>query len=687
MLEQLSSIGYWIATAGFACLFLLLIPTYNSNSSRKKLLLLTCLSGCIWAVISSSKIFYNYSVLPSLMAESLFNFVITLLLITMITGSAGLANLFKHRLYWLSGVISIIGALELSHFLYPLLDQTTFFFLHLIQATIGLWLIESLYRHNHPENTYEAIRPLCLGLGLIFGYNFAFYADAFLTNTLASPYWQARGWLITISIPFIALATRRIQSGGSNVYISRDVVFHSTLSLAAGFYLLIMAMTSYYIKSIGSEWADIAQMLFFSFSGLILVGLFFSEPLRKQLKVFITKHFYANKYEYRKEWMSFYSTMENNKCSPYERALTAMLEPFGCNHGVLILRQHGVLVTVANINCPAEHAHITVLIDLLAEPSMDKLWISEINKLATGEESPPYLINHKKIPNPCHFSLMVPLTSSDDLQGLFLLAKPTSTDQVNWEDRDLMKAISSQISVYLAMHETNKKLAITQQFDTFNKMSSFLVHDLKNVLTQLQLLNQNALQHKHNPEFIDDAFETVDFASQRLESVLSQLKNKRIEHENIHWFELTSVITEACTLRAAQQPKPNFTPNDLLYLKANKERVKNVFNHLLQNAQDATPPDGKVHISLQIEGKHCSITISDTGHGMSNAFINTRLFQPFDSTKGNAGMGLGAYDAKLLFEQLNGSIQVQSTINKGTRFIISFPLSQLNIQNCSANEY
>ncbi|AJR09039.1 PEP-CTERM system histidine kinase PrsK [Photobacterium gaetbulicola] len=678
MLEQLGSIGYFIGAGGFAFLFVLLLPTYNQKSIPKNLLLLSCLNGCLWAMASGFKVPYGYSILPSLLAETLFNLAITLLVISTIVNSTYIKSFFQNRLYWLSGTIAFMALLEISRFFYPLLNQKIFFLLHLVQATIGLWLVESLYRHHHPSSLYQAIKPLCLGLGLLFGYNFAFYADAFLTNTLANTFWQGRGWLITASIPFIALASRRIRRWESRVYISRDIVFHSTLSLAAGLYLLMMSIAGYYIKSVGSDWANVAQTLFFSFSGLLLAGLFFSEPLRKQLKVFITKHFFANKYEYRQEWMTFYTVMKDNQQSPYKRALKAIIGPFGCDCGVLAIRQQGTFTMVANINCDPEDSNIGRQIDSLATPLIENNWISELDKLVTGKENPPFPVNRTQIPNECHLPLMIPLSSRDGFQGIFLLSQPRSTNSINWEDRDLMKALSSEISLYLTIYEANKILAISKQFDTFNKMSSFLVHDLKNVLTQLQLLNRNAPRHKNNPEFIDDAFDTVESATRRLASVLNQLQHKRIEPEQCEWFDLTKVIEEACAMRSIQSPIPYFEHDhsQSISLKANRERVKNVLNHLLQNAQDATSHNGKVSISLQLMAEHFTIVISDTGHGMSEAFINDRLFKPFDSTKGNAGMGLGAYDAKLLVEQMKGSIKVKSAISEGTSIVLSFPINQ-----------
>lgn len=60
---------------------------------------------------------------------------------------------------------------------------------------------------------------------------------------------------------------------------------------------------------------------------------------------------------------------------------------------------------------------------------------------------------------------------------------------------------------------------------------------------------------------------------------------------------------------------------------------------------------------------------------MDQDFIDTRLFKPFDTTKGNAGMGIGAYDAKTYIESIGGKISVQSEPGKGSCFTLAFTLN------------
>ncbi len=87
---------------------------------------------------------------------------------------------------------------------------------------------------------------------------------------------------------------------------------------------------------------------------------------------------------------------------------------------------------------------------------------------------------------------------------------------------------------------------------------------------------------------------------------------------------------------------------------------------------ETTTPIGA---DITIQDFDSVVKIIDTGEGMSAEFIETRLFKPFDTTKGNAGMGIGAYDAKNYIEEMDGIITVESEIDQGTVFTLSIPVT------------
>jgi putative PEP-CTERM system histidine kinase len=204
-------------------------------------------------------------------------------------------------------------------------------------------------------------------------------------------------------------------------------------------------------------------------------------------------------------------------------------------------------------------------------------------------------------------------------------------------------------------------------------MSAFLVHDLKNIQAQLSLINSNAKRHRDNPEFIDDVFETIESANDRLDKVLNQLRNKQVAESDKKKINISDVIHHVVTQRSQQLPRITVETLIEITIVIDDETLTSVLNHLLQNAQEATAESGWVKINTEVIEDNLHIAIIDNGCGMSADFIKTRLFKPFDTTKGNAGMGIGVYEAKQFIESIGGMMKVTSFENKGTIFNLSIP--------------
>jgi putative PEP-CTERM system histidine kinase len=204
-------------------------------------------------------------------------------------------------------------------------------------------------------------------------------------------------------------------------------------------------------------------------------------------------------------------------------------------------------------------------------------------------------------------------------------------------------------------------------------MSAFLVHDLKNVQAQLGLINANAKRHRNNPEFIDDVFETIDSATNRLDKVLEQLRNKQVVESAKKRVNVNKLMEQVTKQRNVDMPIVSIEVSVEIEIVIDQETFYSVLNHLVQNAQEATKNDGWVKIRAERIANNLHIAILDNGSGMSSDFIKNRLFKPFDTTKGNSGMGIGAYEAKQFVESAGGTLQVTSFENEGSIFNLIIP--------------
>jgi putative PEP-CTERM system histidine kinase len=268
--------------------------------------------------------------------------------------------------------------------------------------------------------------------------------------------------------------------------------------------------------------------------------------------------------------------------------------------------------------------------------------------------------------------LVVPLLLHDRLSGYIVLLRSKGGVRLDWEVRDLLKTAARQAASYIGEVEAARALLVARQFDSFNRMSAFVVHDLKNLVAQLSLLVANAERHKHTPAFQDDVVETLSFSVDKMKRLLTQLAGAQ-PGEPPTAFALYPVLQEAVSAARHLRPMPRLMPgNARLTVFAHAARLQRVVGHLVQNAVEATAPEGSVTVSLRSSADLAVIEVTDTGRGMSEEFIATRLFNPFQSTK-SGGMGIGAYETREYMRELGGRVEVQSVPGRGTSFRLLMP--------------
>jgi putative PEP-CTERM system histidine kinase len=254
-----------------------------------------------------------------------------------------------------------------------------------------------------------------------------------------------------------------------------------------------------------------------------------------------------------------------------------------------------------------------------------------------------------------------------------LLRESDQLRDLNWEDRDLLKLAGKQAASHLAQFEADQALGESRQFEAFNRLSAYVIHDLKNVLAQLSLIVTNAQKHKRNPEFIDDMVDTVSNTVNRMTKLMTQLRGGTQQTEH-HEFNLAELLENVLAESQLRTPIPELILEDRkLTLACDWERLQTVFVQLVQNAQEATDKNGHVTVRLLSCDGSAVVEIEDNGTGMDEQFIQHRLFKPFDSTKGLTGMGIGAFESRDFIRGLGGNVSVHSSPGQGTVFRVRIP--------------
>ncbi|MES9827719.1 MAG: XrtA/PEP-CTERM system histidine kinase PrsK [Candidatus Thiodiazotropha sp.] len=552
---------------------------------------------------------------------------------------------------------------------YPLVGYLGF-------SITGLTLIEQLYRSTRPEMRW-AVKYLYLGMGVLFVYDFFLYAEALLFNRVDTTLWQARGLTSALAVPFVAIAATRNPSWSVRVFVSKQVVFHATTIIAAGGYLVTMAAVGYYIRFYGGSWGKATQVAFVFASVIFLITVLFSGSLRSKLKVFVNKHFFSYKYDWRDEWLRVVQTLSNGRGGKEIRirVIQAISESIDAGGGYLWMSDNA-----GSYQCVS---HWQVSANNILFDSSDSLvtyfsnsdWIVDVNEYKQFPERYESLKLDDQFIAIDNAWLIIPVKHHEQLLGFVLLTQPKLNKSVNWEDRDLLKAAAKQAGSYLALLQTSEALNQANQFEAFNRLSAFVVHDLKNLIAQLELVVKNAERHKNNPEFMDDAVKTIGNAVSKMGRLLTQLRQGRFESTKSKEFYVEESVAQAVNQLYAYMPKPRLTINaSFLKIIADKDRFTAIMVHMIKNAQEASQEDGKVGVTVDRDNNYAVITIEDNGVGMDALFIKERLFRPFQTTKGNAGMGIGVYETREYVNSLNGKMKVESVKGVGTKFEISIPL-------------
>ncbi len=666
--------GYSFASIAYVIFSLLILAAHNQSGIARWLLFSSLIAGGA-NIAAALQIYIGFSLQWAMLADVIKIATFSVLILSFNIEKGSIQEILKNRiivkylLFWFGSSIVCWGTSYTLGFSYEYL-----FLLFVLLNLTSLVLLEQIYRGGNVE-AKRSITPLVIALGSVAVFDFVLYAQATMVGGIEFDFWYIRGYLSALAVPLLLISIRRFKEGAVRIFVSRNVVFYSSMLMIAGLYLLLMAVAGYLINYLGGEWGQLVSFGFFILGSIVLAVLLITETIRRQVKVFISKHFFANKYEYREEWLELIGQIETASAENYcQVSLQIMMSKVGATGGVILKANGNNRFTVKHSDGIELDESFDKDLMLIEHFTKNQGWIIDINEYIEDSLLYPGLYIEPKMWHTVGVNILVPIFIGKNFYGFFILSNSDEENKLNWEDRDLLFAIAKQLGNFISLNEANDKLAESKQFDAFNQMSAFLVHDLKNVQAQLALITSNAIQHRDNKEFVDDVFETVESATERLAKVLAQLSNKHAAQSTSKSVDLADIIERVAAQRNVVQPQVVIKNKDECLTIIDYERFFSVINHLIQNAQEATSDTGWVEIVLEKQQDHINIVVSDNGCGMSESFIKSRLFKPFDTTKGNAGMGIGVFEAKQFFESIAGSLTVESAEGQGTKMIICLPV-------------
>lgn len=547
-------------------------------------------------------------------------------------------------------------------------------------ALVVLALIEQIYR-NASASGREGFKFLAIGLGGIFAFDLFLFSQSELLRGVPADIWNARGFVNALMMPFIAVAARRIPRWSLDVFVSRQVVVFTTVILAVGVYLLLMAAGGYLLRQVGGHWGIAANAIFFTGALAILAVMLLSGSLRRRLRVFVAKHFYRNKYDYRVEWLRFIETLSAGGGEDIRRtSLRAIAEIFESPGAILYTRSETASEFVVAAAwpmrpedlrgqhpVPADHE----LVHFLAA----RQWVVDLKEY----EVAPDLYQNVTLPAGLRavpaIRVLLPLLRPEGLAGFALLYDPPPPFELTYEDRDLLKTVGRHVASMVVQHEADRRLAESRQFEAYHRLTAFMMHDLKNSVAQLQLIVRNAEKHRQNPAFFDDVIATIGNAVERMTRLIEQLSDRN-RTPGVAPLELVALARGVVARCGDRQPAATFeAPPGPVTVQADADRLAAALEHVIRNSQDACESTDTIRVRMAADGTRVRLTVADTGRGMEPDFVRARLFRPFDSTKGSKGMGIGAFQVREYVRSLGGDVEVQSSPGSGTRFDIILSVS------------
>lgn len=457
--------------------------------------------------------------------------------------------------------------------------------------------------------------------------------------------------------------------------MSRGAAAQAILLVVGVLYVVAATAATGLLGRVGGEHARVVQAAFVFGTGAAVLTIVTTPWLRAWSKVMVAKHLFSHRYDYRAEWMRFTDTLgvTGEDAAPLPlRIVQAVADLTASPAGLLLYATREGMVAG-----PAWRWDETPV--AAAPLALDQYLrrtgrIVDLDSCRIGEAPPEEIAALPEwLRTRADAWAVVPLLRADTLIGAIVLARPPVTRALDWEDFDLLGAAGRQAASYLAEERAHAALADAQRFDEFNRRFAFIMHDLKNLVSQTALVARNAERHADNPAFRADMVATLQDTSQRMTALLARLGQHGAPAQLAPIpIDLLQLARRIAVARRAQHMVE--VSGESAIALADASAVETMLGHLVQNATEASAADVPVRLHVLSDGDRAIVEVRDRGCGMTAAFLRDQLFRPFASAK-PGGFGLGAYEARQMAEQMGGSMTVTSREGEGTCCRIALPIA------------
>ena len=551
----------------------------------------------------------------------------------------------------------------------------TLTFAAMVVAVGGLLIVDGGVRHAGAGQRMP-VMAVAGGFAMLWAYELNVQLIGALTGQTATTLVRLLPAVVLLTLPTYVVAAMDV--GRERMQLSRTAATRTLLLLGGAAYLILIGLAGAVARMVGGDYAVLAQaislVVALGAGGLVVA----SGRVRAWLSVMISKHFFEHRYDYRAEWMRFTATLGHgdgeDELGLHRRVAKALAELTGSPGALLMLPDQSAGFRVA------EQWHWPAGIDEEATlPLRSAFMLQETRHIVDldaerrgqGTENlaiPEWLIADTRA------WVIVPLLHFQRMIAVAVLHRPPVSRALDWEDLDVLRIAGQQAASYLAESQSQQALSEARRFDEFNRRFAFIMHDIKNLASQIGLLARNAERHADKPDFRADMVETLKISAGRLSDLLVRLSPR----ERGPAAEAGRTLVEPVLNEIAAEVRPRralFVGCQAgLSAWGDAGSIRQIVQHLVNNAIDASDAETPVQVVAVAEQGRVRIDVIDQGRGMTRSFIRDELFKPFVSTK-DAGFGLGAFEALQIARAMGGAIDVASEPGKGSDFTLWLPLA------------
>ncbi len=550
------------------------------------------------------------------------------------------------------------------------LGNAGFFFYIALMACLVMALVNfEVTLSNASPDAFWKIKFELIGLVTILTVQVFYYSQALLYRSLNMNYLPVRSFLYLVAAALIAFSLV-CRHGKVHIHISRQVAFKSVVLFAVGAYLILLGLLGEGMQHFGTFFPRTLTITVAFLCGIGLLILLFSDRIRREIKVVLHKNFYQQKHDYRTQWLNFTEQLSTSHSGEelLQRILSAYCDMFGFSGSALFLleKNNGGYCVQAEYEMELPEHVITPDNSLIRfmEKSAWVISVAEDNSEISTEGSKYFRDNL--------ISFVVPLFGGEQLQGFIVLGQPINCKEVYiYEDYDLMKTIARQASLAIMHQRLSEQIAHAREIEAIGNVSTFVAHDLKNLVSNLSLIVENAARYIHNPDFQKDMLTSLGNTVVKMQNLISRLKNLgEPGHVNQQRVNLLELVEKTAQLVVGNRATVSGTAE---IVSVDENEIQKVILNLIMNGIEASD----THDSVAIE-VGCSsvpyISVIDKGCGMPARFLRKELFKPFRTTK-KQGLGIGLYQCRQIIEAHGGRIEVSSEEGRGSVFTVWFDSS------------